>query len=152
MPEQALGTVSLLALSTMLLVAMHQDAAHRRIPNTLVLAGALTGAGLSLMPMGIGVLSSFAGGLVGLLGFAWLYTQRLMGAGDAKLMAAVGLFVGFPDILRLCLWVFMAGGLLALFWAWRSALNPATWSPRVPYALAIAGGTWLHLLVGTRLF
>ena len=141
-----------MAMSTLLVAALYQDAAHRRIPNTLVLAGALTGAGLSLMPMGIGVLSSFAGGLVGLLGFAWLYTQRLLGAGDAKLMAAVGLFVGFPDILRLCLWVFMVGGLLALFWAWRSALNPATWSPRVPYALAIAGGTWLHLLVGTRLF
>lgn len=152
MPEQTPGTVSLLALSTLLLVAVHQDAAHRRIPNTLVLAGALTGAGLSLMPTGMGVLPSFAGGLVGLLGFAWLYTLRLMGAGDAKLMAAVGFFIGFPDILRLYLWVFMAGGLLALFWGWRASLSPSTWHQPMPYALAIAGGTGLHLLMGTRLF
>ena len=58
-----------IALSTMLTLALYQDAVHRKIPNTLVLAGALTGAGLSLAPTGIGLISSLAGGMVGLLGF-----------------------------------------------------------------------------------
>lgn len=165
-------TVRFIALSVMLMVALYQDAVHRRIPNTLVLAGTLTGAGLALAPSGIGVISSFAGGMVGLLVFGLFYVSRFLGAGDVKLISAVGFFTGFPTILKVSLCILMAGGVLAFAWgiwtsqlmpalvnlrtAWflRTRKNPSLTPPRplftptlarVPYALAIAAGTWLQV-------
>jgi len=51
-----------------------------------------------------------------------------LGAGDVKLMAAMGVFVGDLDIWMLSLHILMAGGLLAIFWAiwterWREVLS-----------------------------
>ena len=160
----------LLALSTLLCVALYQDARYRRIPNTLVLAGALTGMGLALAPAGLGVTSSMAGGMVGLLGFGLLYALQFLGAGDVKLIAAVGCFVGFPAIVQVALCILLMGGLLAFAWgAWTAQLVPALLNLRsrvsrwrtkapdtstedlhhkqmqVPYAIAIAAGTWLHM-------
>jgi prepilin peptidase CpaA len=161
-----------IALSTLLTAALYQDAAHRRIPNTLVLAGALTGLGLSLAPMGIGWAASCAGGMVGLLIFGLFYLYRLLGAGDVKLVSAVGFFTGYPGILTVSLSILLAGGLLALAWgAWTSQLRPAcmnlnavwrrllgttgadpqttprfTPTPeRMPYAIAIAAGAWWQM-------
>lgn len=161
-----------IALSTMLTLALYQDAVHRKIPNTLVLAGVLTGAGLSLAPTGIGLISSLAGGMVGLLGFGLFYVYRFLGAGDVKLASAVGFFTGFPEIMKVSLCILLAGGVLAFAWGvWTSQLMPAlvnlrtawffrfgknrppTSTPhrfiptlaRVPYAIAIAAGTWLQV-------
>jgi prepilin peptidase CpaA len=166
-------TVRLAALSAMLMVALYQDIKSRRIPNTIALAGALTGFGLSVMTSGIGAISSFVGGVVGLLGFGIFYLFRFMGAGDVKLISATGFFVGFPDILQVSLCILFAGGVLSLIWGFMtSQLMPAWmnlrsgWSQslkkfsapaasqfqftptfeRVPYALAIAAGTWLQVI------
>src|SRR5687768_12531749 len=47
-----------------------------------------------------------------------------MGAGDVKLMAGVGAFVGFPAILGALLCIFIAGGVLAIaIAAWRRSLR-----------------------------
>ena len=169
----------LLILSAVLTVAMVQDAMHRKIPNTLTLAGALTGLGLSLAPAGIGLGASCLGGMVGLLVFGFFHVHQLLGAGDAKLLSAIGFFTGFPDILGVALCTLIAGGLLSLFWAaWRGQLRPAWanlqafWQLRVrkiaapaeplpgftptperlPYAIAIAAGAWWHMASPWPLF
>lgn len=161
--------VQIMALSAMLSVALYQDARRRKIPNTVVLAGALTGIGLSLTPTGMGAMSSISGGMVGLLGFGLLYVFRFLGAGDVKLISAIGFFVGFPTILKVSLCIFLMGGVLAFAWGmWTSQLMPSLLNLRslgsgwprkspaashhapeemaqVPYAIAIAAGTWLQL-------
>lgn len=164
-------TVRFITMSILLVAALYQDAVHRKIPNTLTLAGALIGLGMSLTPAGIGVVSSCIGGMVGLLGFGLLYMLRWLGAGDVKLVSAVGFFTGYPSILMVTLGIFFAGGVLALAWgAWTSQLLPA-WAnlhalwrrmlgqpmastpwprfiptpERLPYAIAIAAGAWWQM-------
>lgn len=174
MPLSLFDWTHLAALAAMLLAAMWHDTATRRIPNTLVLWGSLTAIGLSLSPHGIGLGSSLAGGLVGFLGFLVFYLLRAVGAGDVKLAAATGLFVGHPDMLWVNLLILLAGGLLSIAWALSSGqlgqtLNNLStgftqlWlkrqhgssaesmafpvgATRMPYALAIGAGTALHVL------
>lgn len=174
MPLSLFDWTHLAALAAMLLAAMWHDTATRRIPNTLVLWGSLTAIGLSLSPHGIGLGSALAGGVVGFLGFLVFYLLRAVGAGDVKLAAATGLFVGHPDMLWVNLLILLAGGLLSLGWAMFSGqlgqtlrnLNTGLtqlWlqrqhgqssersafpvsATRLPYALAIGAGTAVHVL------
>lgn len=174
MPLSFFDWTHLAALAAMLLAAMWHDTATRRIPNPLVLWGSLTALGLSMSPHGIGLGSALAGGMVGFLGFLVFYLLRAVGAGDVKLAAATGLFVGHPDMLWVNLLILLAGGLLSLGWAWltgqlgqtlrnlstgltqlwlrhqhgQSAVHTAfpVSATRLPYALAIGAGTAVHLL------
>lgn len=174
MSETVFDGAHLFAMSFMLCGAMWKDAVSRRIPNSLVLAGGFVALFLSVMPYGTGVMSALLGGMIGLLLFGLLYIFRVLGAGDVKLMAAMGVFVGDFGIWMLSLHILMAGGLLAIFWAiwterWRQVLSNLTvaffhagqrWSEgdflsvkdipvsgeRMPYALAIGLGTAWHLL------
>jgi prepilin peptidase CpaA len=174
MPLSLFDWTHLAALTAMLLAAMGHDTASRRIPNTVVLWGGLTALGLSLSPHGIGLGSSLAGGMVGLLGFGVLYLLRTVGAGDVKLAAATGLFVGHPDMLWVNLLILFAGGLLSFLWAlfsgqlrqtlhnlstgltqlWLSRQHGTRFertdfpvsTTRMPYALAIGAGTAVHAL------
>jgi prepilin peptidase CpaA len=164
----------LAALAAMLLAAVWQDAAMRRIPNTLVLWGSLTALGLSVSPHGIGLVSAIAGGMVGFLGFLVLYLLRAVGAGDVKLAGATGLFVGHPDMLWVNLLILLAGGVLSITWAlltsqlgsvlqnlktgltqiWLNRQHGQLSTPhafpvgrtRLPYAVAIGAGTAVHVL------
>jgi prepilin peptidase CpaA len=64
-----------------------------------------------------------------------LYVIQGTGAGDVKLMAAVGAFVGPIDAGFAMLLTFLAGGVFALAWIrWRRGA-------RMPYAPAICAGT-----------
>ena len=51
-----------------------------------------------------------------------LYLLRMMGAGDVKLMAMVGAFVGPNDIFGVFLSTLIVGGLLALVVSWRQGM------------------------------
>jgi len=164
----------LAALAAMLLTAIWHDATMRRIPNPLVLWGSLTALGLSVSPYGIGLGSAIAGGMVGFFGFGVLYVLRAVGAGDVKLAAATGLFVGHPDMLWVNLLILLTGGVLSITWAlltsqlgstlrnlktgltqiWLTRQHGHTTHPtafpvgrtRMPYAVAIGAGTAMHVL------
>jgi prepilin peptidase CpaA len=92
------------------------DLHERRIPNVLVLVGlalafavqwSLHGAGQGIHRWTLGLLTG--GGL-----FLPLYLLRGMGAGDVKLMAAVGAFVGPELALEIVLVTCVIGGVWAL--------------------------------------
>jgi len=169
-------------LATLLLAAVAVDLRSRRIPNTLVLAG----FALALVSHA----SSIAWGRVPLAGSAWwaplagmgagfsmllpLYLLRATGAGDVKLMAMVGAFVGAPAVLTVTFYTLLAGGALSLAFMLgrgvaaqtlanlRSLLTDGalrattgqgarlapmqTTAARLPYAVAIALGTGAALL------
>ena len=134
-------------LSSLLLLAVWQDLAHRRIPNLLVLCTACAALALAGTPQGIGVVSALVAALSAGAAFLPLYLLRQMGGGDLKLMATAGLLVGMPRVTALCLSVAMAGGLLALCWLWlgrRQGPSAAGVHQRMPYAVAIALGTGAH--------
>lgn len=122
--------------------AAASDLAWRRIPNVLVLAGLLlallihwrTGGGHALLAQGL------AGAGVGLLLFLPMYALGGMAAGDVKLAAMAGSFVGPWQALQLALLSVMAGGLLALACLYL-ARRRGSKADGMPYAVAIALGT-----------
>lgn len=112
-------------LCALLAAALWHDVGTRRIPNRLVLCGALAGlAWHAMLPAGAGLFSSpfgslgLSNALAGLgLGLALLlpmYLLGTMGAGDVKLMGMVGAFLGLHDTLGAVLLTLMAGGVLGL--------------------------------------
>ena len=143
-----------------LAVATFTDLRSRRIPNWLVLPFMLAGLVASTWLGGWhGLGHSFAGLGLGILIYGFLFWVGGMGAGDVKLAAAIGAWIG-PDQLFIALIVTaMAGGIMILLWAvWalgikrlmnrsknsdeeqRPALS-AFLRRKMPYAPAIAIGT-----------
>ena len=149
------------------------DVKSRRIPNFITLPAFMFGLALHLALGGWRqLLSSFAAGIICGLIFLVFYIAGGMGAGDVKLITAVGCIAGMPHIAYLMVLTALAGGVMAVGLAVaRGRLqetlasvgaiashhtheglqphpdlnlkNAATL--RLPYALAIAGGSMLTL-------
>ena len=175
----------LLLLASLLALATWQDLRTRRIPNRLVVSGAMAALAMHLIErwqgggsvLG-GLILSTAGFLTGLLMLLPFYLMRTMGAGDVKLMAMVGAFIGPLAVVGASLLTMLAGGIIALLlalrsrqlgkvmgnvlqivWSWALGNASAEVRPEgkniapsayFPYAAAIATGTLLQLaLTGT---
>jgi prepilin peptidase CpaA len=103
-----------LILFSLLIIAVCVDQKTRKIPNALVLVGLITAFLLNTSSSGmVGFKQSLTGALIGLLLLPF-FALRLLGAGDVKLMAAVGAFLGATGALYALLFTMMAGGLLAV--------------------------------------
>jgi len=105
-------------LIVLLVAAALIDTKSNRIPNWLVFGGAAFGiaynAIFSVFPRDIGWLIALEGLGVGLGMLLPFYLLRAMGAGDVKLMAMVGAFLGPWHTLMAVLATFLAGGVLAI--------------------------------------
>lgn len=158
-----------------LLVAAWSDIKTGRIPNELVFSGmAVALAYYALNPVrDTGLLWSLQGLGAGLALLLPFYLMRILGAGDVKLMAMTGAFLGFPDTLWALLATFVAGGVLSIVFALRSGslrrlfanltlmaqgaalgggLRATTADAHasvgtLPYGVAIAGGTIGYLVL-----
>jgi prepilin peptidase CpaA len=136
--------------------ATFTDWRTRRIPNALSLGGAALGLFLN------GIDAGLTGTLVALLGFTLclvcflpLYMTGGMAAGDVKLMATVGAFLGPVHGFVACAFALTAGGSFGLFHMVAriraplesgAAARPARALDKIPYAAAIAVGTVAALL------
>lgn len=130
------------------LLAAFTDARSRRIPNLLTLpalAAGLAWAGLSGGVAGLG--EALLATLLLALPFVLLFVFAGGGAGDAKLMGALGAWLGMHEGLRTLVCVCLAGVVMAL--AWAAAKR------HLPEALArcglLARGGLHALFGGTRL-
>src|SRR3989442_6796607 len=97
------------------LVACVWDLHTRRIPNLLTLGAALVALIVSTSTIGWPGLGSSMGGWV--LGTAlWLplYALGGMGAGDVKLLAAIGAWLGPADVFHVALYAGFAAGILPI--------------------------------------
>ena len=149
------------------------DVKSRRIPNFVTMPAFLFGLALHLALGGWRqLLSSLAAGLICAAVFLVFYIAGGMGAGDVKLILAVGCIAGLSHVAYLLVLTALSGGVMAIVWAVaRGQLqqtivnvgelashhrhaglqphpdlnlkNAATL--RLPYALAIAGGSILTL-------
>ena len=104
-----------LCLATVVLVAAATDLRSQRVPNIVTVPAALVGVGLHGMAAGgAGLVFSGSGLVVGFGLLIAFYAVGGMGAGDVKLMAAVGSFVGAKTILTVFLLTTLIGGVYAL--------------------------------------
>ena len=110
------ATMKLIVLVPLAATVIYHDVRYRRIPNVLVLTALIAGLSINL----------FFGGLHGLansgLGFALAFFPMLllhifgaMGAGDVKLMGAVGSILGVGLMPITLILVVMVGGILAVY-------------------------------------
>ncbi|MBF6991669.1 prepilin peptidase [Cupriavidus sp. IK-TO18] len=115
------------------------DLARRRIPNWLTF-----GAWIAALPVQM-VIHGFAGGslawlygwLVGLTLFLPFYLLRGMAAGDVKLLAAVGAWLGAAMVVNVALATCVIGGVWALVQLLVTRQTLVTLS-RVSYMLSVA--------------
>jgi prepilin peptidase CpaA len=149
------------------------DLKSARIPNKLTFAA----AGLAIIfhaaaPEGQGAGAALAGLLAGLMVFMPIFALGAMGAGDVKLMAALGAWLGWQPAIFIALYGAVAGGVLAVliaslqgflgqtlrnikallaYW-WVVGIKPlpaltleSKSAMRLPYALPIAAGLMVTL-------
>lgn len=103
-----------IVLVAVVVTAAAYDFKYRRIPNWLNLSGLILGFGLNLYLIGgPGLLSAGEGFLLALAIYIPLYLLRGMGAGDVKLMAALGAIAGPLPWLEIFIATALLGGLAA---------------------------------------
>ncbi|HUB52176.1 MAG TPA: prepilin peptidase [Terracidiphilus sp.] len=99
-------------------VATVTDLLSRRIPNWLVFPYWLAGIVVSGVLFGWhGVLQSFEGAGVAIGIFGVFFLLGGMGAGDVKLCAAVGAWIGPWQTLLALIFTALAGGVIVIVWA-----------------------------------
>ncbi len=102
-------------LAATVLVAAIYDLRYRRIPNWLTLSALLFGVALNASQFGwSGLATALRGAGLALLIYFPMYALRGMGAGDVKLMAAVGATVGAAHWFRIFLMSSILGALCAI--------------------------------------
>ena len=91
---------------------------RNRIPNWLVLPFLLTGIAVSGWLYGWhGIGQSFAGLGLGILIYGFFFWIGGMGAGDVKLCAAIGAWIGPNQLFIALILTGVAGGIMVLCWA-----------------------------------
>lgn len=168
--------VLVLVLVLVLVAAAVIDYRTFRIPNWLTVGGTFIGLAFSTIhavrPLD-GFLGALGGAGVGLAVLLPLYLLRVMGAGDVKLMAMVGAFLGLSHIVPAILFAFMTGGIAALVFALANkslvrlagnirsivqgmafsviaaqpigGMAPGASIGKLPYGVSISAGTILYL-------
>lgn len=106
--------IQIVLLALVLTAAIH-DLRSRRVPNWLTAAGFVAGLGLYAFLFGMqGFWFALKGAGLALLIYFPLFALRAMGAGDAKLMAAVGALAGPWNWLGIFFLTAILGGILAI--------------------------------------
>ncbi len=117
-------------VAVLVLAAAATDIRSRRIPNWLTLAGVCAGLSLNWALYGLpGLKASATGLLLGFGSYFALYCLRAMGAGDVKLMAAVGAIVGPANWFSVFIATALAGGVLAVvLMIWKGRVRETLWN------------------------
>ncbi len=158
-----------------LTLAAYIDWKDHRVPNWLTYTAWICGILYQTITNGFdGFTFALLGSAVGLATLIVPYALKGMGAGDVKLMAAVGAWVGYIATLQAFLWIALVGGVMGLISIVRSGQfkkrmrtigragtnlfafhdldlgNPDDTPQKIllPYGVPIAIGYYLYFLLG----
>ena len=135
--------IQIVCVSWLIGMASYFDIKSRRIPNTLI-ASALTVAMLFQLRYA-SIWEGLAGMLVGFALFMPGYLLKQMGAGDVKLMAAVGAFFSAEVAFKIGLTAYLCGGAFALIWMVLQR-DGLAWLKYLKWRLQLA---WMLLATGS---
>lgn len=127
LPPPVLSNIALGVLAAGAVAATVIDIRTRRIPNALT--ATMSGVGLAMAATGLSGISAWAalaGCVIGFLVMLPGYMLGATGAGDVKLMAAIGAILGPSLVVTAFLCTAIVGGLLALIVAARRGRMAAT--------------------------
>jgi prepilin peptidase CpaA len=159
----------LIAAIGLFAVIAYSDARSRRISNTLSLAIAILGLMRIVLAHDTAATRTLAAAAIIFAATFLLFWRGVMGGGDAKLIAATVLLVGWNELFRFLLLMSVCGGVLALAtlaqhwfrsrpWSFshlaRKSLEASAAANRVagltnmtvPYGVAIAAGGVISLV------
>jgi prepilin peptidase CpaA len=161
------------ALLVVLMIALATDLHDRRIPNVLIAIGLVAGlAGQAWLTGVAGLAAATVGAITGLLCLLPFYMSGGMGAGDVKLMAVCGAFLGPLHVILAAAATLAIGGVIGVFWlVWQTTVpggqrgghdarvpvlpasdpGEAAGCPPLPYAVAIAAGVVAELQLAPAL-
>ena|SRR5438067_7771496 len=136
------------------------DVWSRRIPNWVTFGTLLAGVLINAWLHGFGgALSAVEGALLGLAILVPFYAIRAMGAGDVKLLAAVGSLIGPQALVSVAVYGALIGGAMSVVILLRRGLlgrtvgdmlsgaMPRPSGATAPYGVAIASGVYLSLVL-----
>lgn len=167
-----------LILASVLIVAGVTDLRSSKIPNWLTISATASGLLGHLLSNGLsGLMFSTKGFGLGMAMFLVLYIVGAMGAGDVKLLAAVGSLIGAEGVLSASIMAMLLGGLYAIAMMMShcgvresfnrmltifkscvfmpgslSAFTPVKGPPQLRYALVIGLGTLMSQWMETPFF
>jgi len=104
-----------IALFSLLTMAALTDVQQHRIPNVLTIPAMLFGLFSHIYLRGMdGMLFSAGGLMLGIGVLLFFYLFGMMGAGDVKLMGAVGSMIGPQEVFQAFIYTAFAGGIYAV--------------------------------------
>jgi len=142
-------------LSILLLTVTFTDLEKEKIPNSVILIGSIAGLYMSLIFWPLNFINSLiaflAGG--GIMIF-WAVTGKLLfkkesiGAGDIKLVAMTGIFLGLQNILLALFLSFLLASFVGIFMI---LIKKARMDSRLPFAPFLAFGALVSLVYGNQI-
>lgn len=110
-----MATASNILLLMLVSLSAAFDAKERRIPNKITFMGIIVGLLFNLISGGwMGLLNSFLGLLAGIAIFFIPFAVGGMGAGDVKLMGAIGALMGWRFSVETAIYSALVGGMMVL--------------------------------------
>lgn len=114
---EVVNLVSMSLLYGIVIAAVTQDLARRRISNRLILAGLDIALICRIVQEGLRVVLPCLGNIIfPVVTLYILYLAGILGAGDIKLFSVIGCFLNFHELIYCMVTSFALGALLSLLW------------------------------------
>jgi len=139
-----LSAARVIAIGVLAMAGIGWDLAERRVPNVLTVSGAVLGLAWAGLTQGwSGLAWSVAGCAVGLALFLPLFLVGGLGAGDVKLLAAFGAWLGWQMLLPVILFSAATGAVIGIALI---VLRRHRRDVPLPFGPFIAAAGWLVMM------
>ena len=145
-------------LVSLLIIITFIDIDHFIIPDELVIAGSIIAIAVNLLGYGTGFMDGlkgalFAGGgvLLVTLAIEFIVKKEVMGGGDIKLYAMLGLFLGTKIALLTILLSIYVGGIYGVIFIVYNRVKKKEFSSMIPFGPFISIAAIIAMLYGNQI-